>query len=110
VISPEDLRAYRRGVEEEIAVGLGPNVPASWADVEAMGAMAAGLDLPQYRAMTVAVERFLKERMSALGDNPARVTSDPVLAMLDSLRAERLVLQVRLRQTASDPAAMKTRQ
>lgn len=95
--TPEELLAYERGRREEIAA-LRSGARFTPGAVDSIGARAAGLAPRVYRGLTQAVDSFLKQRLqpAAIQLTTAPMASDSLLALLDSLRVERLVLEVQI--------------
>jgi hypothetical protein len=95
-IPQADLAAYRMGRLKEIDVLRG-GARLTGARLDSIGAAGAGLPLEQYRAVLGAVDRYLRDSMAHLNtDSGPPLRLDPMLAQLDSLRAERIVLELRL--------------
>lgn len=91
------LIAYGRGLEQEIAAlqAGGQDRDRRWLD--SVGAAAAGLSISRYRALVDSMDRFLEERAAARDpDSREPLSLDSLLGVLDSLRVERRVLEVRI--------------
>ena len=94
--TPEELLAYERGRREEIAA-LRSGARLTPGVVDSIGARAAGLAPEVYRGLTQAVDSYLRQRLQlAAIQLTAPMASDSLLALLDSLRVERLVLEVQI--------------
>lgn len=91
------LIAYGRGLEQEIAAlqASGQDHDRQWLD--SVGASAAGLSISRYRALVDSMDRFLEDRAAARDpDSREPLSLDSLLGVLDSLRVERRVLEVRI--------------
>lgn len=91
---PEELTAYLRGRTGEVALLRSKGIAIAPARLDGVGAGAAGLSLPAYRKLVDSVDRYLMSRSPR--SRAARAEQDSLLAVSDSLRAERLVLMVQL--------------
>lgn len=91
---PAELTAYLRGRTSEVALLRSLAAAIAPGRLDSVGASAAGLSIPGYRRLVDSVDRYLMSR--APGSHPARERQDSLVAVSDSLRAERLVLLVRL--------------
>lgn len=87
VPSDAEAGAYARGATAQIRFvqrALQAGGPVRWTIVDSVGAAAAGMTIERFRAVSVAVETALKERVVV--DRQER---------LDSLRVELMLLRVR---------------
>lgn len=91
----EELTAYLRGRTGEVALLRSEAVAIAPRRLDSAGASAAGLSLPAYRSLVDSVDRYLMGR-SPRSHGARAEPQDSLLTLSDSLRAERLVLIVRL--------------
>lgn len=91
---PAELTAYLRGRTGEVALLKSAGVAIAPDRLDRVGAKAAGFSIPAYRRLVDSVDSYLMSRTPR--SQAARAEQDSLLAESDSLRAERLVLMVRL--------------
>jgi hypothetical protein len=94
--SPDQLQAYERGRRQEIAA-LRSGKRFVDSAIDSIGAGAARLAIEDYRNLTSTIDSYLKRRLQLAAMQLTVVpASDSLLALLDSLRVERLVLEVQV--------------
>jgi hypothetical protein len=95
--SPDQLQAYERGRRKEIAE-LRSGGQFTIGTIDSIGARAAGLSPEDYQNLTQTIAGLLKQRTRLLSTQMtlAPAVNDSLFALLDSLRVERLVLEVRI--------------
>lgn len=92
---PDQLTVYVRGRTGEVALLRSEAVAIASGRLDSVGASAAGLSIPGYRSLVDSVDRYLMGR-SPRSHRARAEPQDSLLTLSDSLRAERLVLIVRL--------------
>lgn len=95
--SPGQLEAYERGRRQEITA-LRSGARFTSGAIDSIGAGAAGMALDDYRRLSGAIDGFLKQRLqlTTMAMTVVLPASDSLLALLDSLRVERLVLALQI--------------
>jgi hypothetical protein len=91
----DQLTAYLRGRTGEVALLRSKAGAIAPGRLDSVGAGTAGLSIPAYRSLVDSVDRYLMGR-SPRSHGARAEPQDSLLTLSDSLRAERLVLIVRL--------------